>query len=217
MSENAGALNANKNTAAMAAISVRIMISPCFLLCARIFATLKCAGESFLDGVPHMDIFAKAFSAALAALVIAVFTPGTAFADIAGTASVIDGDTLEIHGQRIRLFGIDAPEGRQTCDRQGNAWRCGQRAALALADKIGRRPIDCKERDRDRYRRIVAVCYLQGEDLNGWLVRQGWALDYRQYSKGRYAAGEAEARAGRRGVWAGEFQKPWTWRKQKRK
>jgi endonuclease YncB( thermonuclease family) len=139
------------------------------------------------------------------------------YADLAGTASVIDGDTLEIHGQRIRLFGIDAPEGRQTCRRDGKAWRCGQQAALALADKIGRRPIDCRERDRDRYRRIVAICYLDGEDLNGWLVRQGWALDYRQYSKGRYAAEEAEARAGRRGVWAGTFQKPWEWRRRKRK
>lgn len=116
---------------------------------------------------------------------------------LVGQASIIDGDT---------------PESRQTCDRGGKAWRCGQQAALALADKIRRRPIHCQERDRDRYRRIVAVCYLGGEDLNGWLVRQGWALDYRQYSKGRYAAEEAEARAAIRGVWAGTFQKPWEWR-----
>jgi endonuclease YncB( thermonuclease family) len=139
-----------------------------------------------------------------------------AYADTAGQASVIDGDTLEIHSQRIRLFGIDAPEGRQTCDRDGRAWRCGQHAALALADKIGRRRIDCHERDRDRYRRIVAICYLNGEDLNGWLVRQGWALDYRQYSKGRYAAEEAEARTAKRGMWAGAFQKPWEWRRRRK-
>jgi endonuclease YncB( thermonuclease family) len=148
-------------------------------------------------------------------LVTLVLSSGATAQPLQGTASVIDGDTLEIHGQRIRLFGVDAPEGRQTCDRDGKAWRCGQQAALALADKIGRRPIACRERDRDRYRRIVAICYLDGEDLNGWLVRQGWALDYRQYSKGRYAAEEAEARSGRRGVWAGTFQKPWEWRRKR--
>lgn len=139
-----------------------------------------------------------------------------ALADLKGQASVIDGDTLEIRGQRIRLFGIDAPESGQTCERAGKAWRCGQRAAFALADKIGRRHIDCKKRDRDRYRRIVAICYLNGEDLNGWMVRQGWAVDYRQYSAGQYAGVEAEARQAKVGIWAGKFIKPWEWRQGQR-
>ena len=64
-----------------------------------------------------------------------------ASADIAGTASVIDGDTIEIHGQRIRFHGIDAPESRQTCVAGGEEWRCGQEAALALAELIGRSPV----------------------------------------------------------------------------
>ncbi len=79
-----------------------------------------------------------------------------ALADVAGVASVIDGDTIEVHGQRIRLHGIDAPESRQLCRLNGKPWQCGKDAANALAEKIGRRPIVCEERDRDRYGRIVA-------------------------------------------------------------
>jgi endonuclease YncB( thermonuclease family) len=79
----------------------------------------------------------------------------TAFAaaqdSIVGIASVIDGDTIEIHGQRIRLFGIDAPESSQLCVRPtGERWRCGQRASFALADRIGRATVRCEPRDVDR-------------------------------------------------------------------
>ena len=79
-------------------------------------------------------------------------------AEPAGRASIIDGDTLVIHGQRIRLFGIDAPKSRQTCEAAAQTYRCGQRAALALADHIAQRPLTCEQRDVDRYGRIVAVC-----------------------------------------------------------
>lgn len=102
---------------------------------------------------------------------------------VAGVASVIDGDTLEIHGQRIRLHGVDAPESRQTClDAIGKEWRCGQEAALKLADHIGRAPIICERRDIDRYGRIVGRCSVTGSDINAWLVSEGWAVAYRQYS-----------------------------------
>ncbi|MGD9538790.1 MAG: thermonuclease family protein [Alphaproteobacteria bacterium] len=145
-------------------------------------------------------------------LTASVPPPAEALA-LAGTASVIDGDTIEVHGQRIRLFGIDAPEDGQTCrNAAGKAYRCGQVAALALADRIGRATVACEERDVDRYGRIVAVCRLGTLDLNAWLVAEGLAIDYPQYSNGMYAGEQAEAQAARRGLWAGEFVAPWEWR-----
>src|SRR5690554_1952283 len=89
-------------------------------------------------------------------ILIAALAPA-AHAEVAGRASVIDGDTIEIHGQRIRLHGIDAPESAQLCLAEDERWRCGQQSALALDDEIAGRPVACAERDRDRYGRIVAV------------------------------------------------------------
>jgi endonuclease YncB( thermonuclease family) len=143
----------------------------------------------------------------------AASTPASEY--IRGTASVIDGDTIEIHGERIRLHGIDAPESRQTCNKSGTEWSCGQEATQVLADKIGSDPVKCDARDRDRYGRTVAVCRLNGEDLNAWMVHEGWALAYRQYSLD-YVPQENEARETRRGIWASEFTPPWEWRKTKR-
>jgi endonuclease YncB( thermonuclease family) len=136
-----------------------------------------------------------------------------AHADMAGVASVIDADTIEIHGQRIRLHGIDAPESSQIClDAADQRWRCGQRAALALQDLIGRRAVTCDERDVDRYRRIVGRCLVGDLDINEWLVAQGLALAYRRYSLD-YVAAEDEARKAGRGMWAGTFEPPWEWRR----
>lgn len=133
-------------------------------------------------------------------------------ADLTGRASVIDGDTLEIHGQRIRMHGIDAPESAQTCTINGKPYRCGQRSAMALADKIGARPVVCEGREHDRYRRLIAICRLGKEDLNAWLVSEGLALAYVRYSQD-YVGQETAARKARRGLWAGEFMAPWDWRK----
>lgn len=134
---------------------------------------------------------------------------------IVGVPTVVDGDTLEIRGERIRLHAIDAPEGDQVCWRtDGSAWPCGRHAALALAAKIGRATIACSGRNRDRYHRLVAVCYLRGEDLNGWMVASGWAVAYLRFGAD-YADRESAARAARRGLWAGAFDMPWDWRHRK--
>lgn len=149
-----------------------------------------------------------------AAFMLAAAAPVGA-ADIAGRASVIDGDTIDIHGERIRLHGIDAPEGAQRCYRDGELWPCGRRAAFALADHIGARTVRCEPRDRDRYGRIVAVCFAGGADIGAWMVRQGWALAYRRYSTA-YVDEEDTARAARAGLWEGTFTAPWDWRRGER-
>jgi endonuclease YncB( thermonuclease family) len=134
--------------------------------------------------------------------------------DLVGRASVIDGDTIEIHGERVRILDIDAPESRQTCTRpDGVEWRCGQRAALALSDWIGRQTVACGTTGKDRYGRWLARCTVGGADMGEWLVKSGWALDYVEYSYGRYTTVEAEAKAAQRGLWSSNFQPPWEWRK----
>ncbi len=84
-----------------------------------------------------------------------------------------------------------------------------------VADKIGRRPVTCEELRRGRHKRIIARCTVVGEDLEAWMVANGWALAYRRYSLD-YVDEEAGARAARRGIWASEFVKPWEWRRGKR-
>ncbi len=131
---------------------------------------------------------------------------------ITGRARVVDGDSLIIGASRIRLFGIDAPEGRQDCrDAQGRNYRCGEAARRALADLIGGREVNCTPVGAS-HDRSVSICTAQGRDLSEAMVRGGHALELRQHSHGRYAAAEREAREAKRGVWAGDFQRPGQWR-----
>jgi endonuclease YncB( thermonuclease family) len=141
----------------------------------------------------------RAMRPAVISLLLLITAVPAHAADIAGQASMIDGDTLEIHGQRIRLHGIDAPESAQLCNRDGKPWPCGRRAAFAFADRIGNLTVTCEAKDRDRYGRIVAICFAGGENLNTWMVRQGWALAYRRYSRD-YIADEDTARQARAGI-----------------
>jgi endonuclease YncB( thermonuclease family) len=99
--------------------------------------------------------------------------PTVALADVEGPARVIDGDSHEVDGKQIRLYGIDAPEHDQTREAQGLTWRCGERASLALFGKIGRNPVRCEERDQDKYGRIVSICFAAGEDVMPWEWRRG--------------------------------------------
>ena len=135
-----------------------------------------------------------------------------------GRAKIIDGDTIEISRQRIRLHGIDAPEARQTCVAAGKKWACGQNATFGLSAIIERQWVHCRQKDKDRYGRIVAVCNLagvDGPDINAAMVRQGWALAYRRYSKD-YVFDEDTARKAKAGLWVGQFVAPWDWRRGKR-
>lgn len=133
--------------------------------------------------------------------------------DYVGVASVIDGDTIEIHGQRFRLSGIDAPETKQLCkDAEGKSYRCGQVAANALAAFIGRQTVSCAKVDVDRYHRIVAQCSVSDADVGRYMVGSGLAVAYRKYSTA-YVANEDSAHASGIGIWSGTFEMPWVWRK----
>lgn len=148
------------------------------------------------------------------ALVMLLLLPSVALADnFAGQASVIDGDTIEIHGTRIRLWGIDAPESSQLCRGEDSSqYRCGAQAANHLDAFIARRPVSCLPLNLDPYGRMVATCSVGGADLGEWLVRNGLALDWPQYSRGKY--GEAQRYAERlgQGIWKGSYVEPWLYR-----
>jgi len=152
----------------------------------------------------------------LAQLIFAAVCVGAlpASADnLSGQASVIDGDTLEIHGTRIRLWGIDAPESSQLCRGEDSlSYRCGAKAANELDAFIARRPVDCSPVNLDQYRRTVAVCSIDGVDLAEWLVRNGLALDWPTYSKGKYDNAQRDAEHAGRGIWAGSYVEPWLFR-----
>ena len=145
-------------------------------------------------------------------LVAALVSASPVLADITGTARVIDGDTIDVAGERIRLHGIDAPEARQTCIADERVWQCGKRATAALAAFIGGAPVSCRAQGEDRYGRTVAVCVVLGQDLGAWLVRNGWAIAYRRFSL-VYIGDETEARAAQAGIWRGAVVLPWEWRK----
>ncbi len=124
-------------------------------------------------------------------------TPTPATNEIVGIASVIDGDTIEIHGERIRLSGFDTPE---------RGARCGdidvyQTASLALADFIANRTVACAPGGTDRYNRVTATCSVNGADLGDYIVSQGWGRDWPRYSNGAYADEERAARSAQRGLW----------------
>ena len=147
-----------------------------------------------------------------AALSLAI---GPAGADVIGKRpQVIDGNTLELAGVRLRLYGIDAPETEQTCRAEARTWNCGMEARWATINRIGQNWVACRARGRDPGGALAAVCYLGGiggPELNSWLVAQGWALAYRPESQD-YIGDEAAARQAGRGIWRGEFVAPWIWR-----
>jgi endonuclease YncB( thermonuclease family) len=147
-------------------------------------------------------------SLACLVLLLGPSLPATA-ADLIGQVSIVDGDTLDIHGERIRLWGVDAPESTQQCrGRDGKPYRCGALAANTLDSFTTGRTVRCTPVDGDRYGRIVASCAAGNIDLGQMLVSRGLAVDEPRYSHGRYAADQIAARRAGRGIWAGRFVEP---------
>jgi endonuclease YncB( thermonuclease family) len=133
---------------------------------------------------------------------------------LSGIARVIDGDTIEIRGTHIRLNGIDAPESKQECEANGQAYACGKQATEALIVLLGARSVVCTETSRDRYQRIIARCRVDSTDVGTWMVEHGWAIAFRKYSL-EYVKAEDRARSAKLGIWAGTFDMPEDWRRHK--
>jgi endonuclease YncB( thermonuclease family) len=148
----------------------------------------------------------------LRSLIVLMLLTGPTLA-LEGRARVVDGDTLELAGERVRLFGIDAPELDQVCDRGGAAWACGAAARDMLAKIVAGGRLTCAVQDVDRYGRAVAVCLRQDTDVAALMVRQGGAMAYRRYSD-RYVNAEVAARSEGLGVWASDWMEPEAYRQQ---
>jgi len=138
----------------------------------------------------------------------ALLLPGPVAAQsLSGAGHVVDGDSLSVGGISVRLFGIDAPEAKQTCDRDGSPWACGAASAEQLRMLVGSNRVECAGRGTDTYGRTVAVCRADGFELNRTMVEQGWATAFRRYSQD-YVASEARAKSQRRGIWSSSFALP---------
>lgn len=124
-----------------------------------------------------------------------------------GRANVIDGDSLAMGDIQFRLFGIDAVEAKQVCQRDGEEWACGLDAAAALRGIAEGKSLNCTQRDRDAYGRVVATCTVNGHDLAEEMVRMGYAVALRDFSMD-YVPAEEAAKARSLGIWSSEFQMP---------
>ena len=144
--------------------------------------------------------------------ILITFTTITSGKTIFGKAKVIDGDTVHINKNKIRLHGIDAPEANQTCNKGGLIWSCGIESTNFLEEIIGKNKIECITKGMDRYNRFIGICYLDDLDLNSEMVANGWAIAYRYYSSD-YVMQEKEAKHQKLGIWSGNFEEPYLFRK----
>ena len=125
---------------------------------------------------------------------------------------ITDGDTIKINGEKIRFSGIDTPELKQTCLKEGVKNFCGKEAKQILIDKIADNKVTCVREGKDRYKRTLAECFVNDESLSSYLVRRGYAFAYRKYSK-KFVIDEDYARVNKLGMWSMEFEYPWHFRR----
>ena len=125
---------------------------------------------------------------------------------------VVDGDTIHLNGEKIRFTGIDTPELKQTCIKQGIKDYCGITAKKILINKIGSKIVECISQGKDQYKRTLAECFVNNESLSSYLVRSGYAFAYRKYSK-KFIEDENYAKVNKLGMWSMEFDYPWEFRK----
>ncbi len=131
------------------------------------------------------------------------------------TIKIVDGDTIHLNGEKIRFTGIDTPELKQSCLKEGIKVFCGVTAKQILIDKIGNNNVECISEGKDQYKRTLAECFVNNESLSSYLVRSGYAFAYRRYSK-KFVPDEDYARINKIGMWSMEFDYPWVYRKSKK-
>ena len=145
-------------------------------------------------------------------LVLILLTTQSFATEVTGPALVVDGDTVEVGSIKIRLQGIDAPETDQVClDQKSERWNCGVVARDELRKHTAVAPWKCSGTAKDRFGRLIATCEVNGENVNRWMVRNGWAMSFVRFSH-VYDAEENDARKEKVGLWSGAFIKPWDWR-----
>ncbi len=133
-----------------------------------------------------------------------------------GEVRVSDGDSLQLQGQKIRLYGVDAPELKQTCkDAKARTYDCGQMAADFLRHTVANQTVSCSGVDTDRYGRAVAICRVGPREINSEIVSHGWAIAYSSHTH-RYSAAQRDAQRAKRGIWAGDFEMPSAYRRRTR-
>jgi len=127
---------------------------------------------------------------------------------------ILDGDTIHIAKVKYRFHGIDAPEISQICKENNKNVKCGELSKQKLIKKIGNKKVNCKKVTVDRYKRVVAECYVNDESLSKYLVKNGYAFAYRRYSK-KFVEDENFAKKNKLGLWSMDFQYPWDFRRKK--
>ena len=132
--------------------------------------------------------------------------------EIIGKPYVVDGDTIKIKNYKIRFFGIDAPEIKQTCLLSNKKWKCGKESKNFLINIIGNQHIRCVILGKDIYKRFICECFIKERNINQLMVRKGWAIAYRKYSK-KYIFDEIYAQSKKNGIWKSIFENPWDYRK----
>lgn len=141
-----------------------------------------------------------------------VCLPGKEDVEVVGIPRVLDGDTVEISGAKLRLQGIDAPEIDQICfDARGDRWSCGVAARDELARRFGAKPWSCRVAKADDEGRSLATCQVGSENVEEWMAGSGWALAFTRYTRSAEKP-EAVARQAQSGLWSGAFIPPWDWR-----
>ena len=131
---------------------------------------------------------------------------------IEGKSIIIDGDTIHIGKNKIRLHGIDAPETNQKCTLDEETWNCGIQSTLALKNFILDKEVYCEIIDIDQYKRFVGICFVDNNNMNKYMVRNGWAIAYRYYST-LFVEDEEIAQKQKSGIWQGAFIEPYLFRK----